>query len=194
MSQTTPIQFEITSPTHLDKKIAEIQETLKTANLSWNAYSFGRAYRFANEGVDGARIYYPGIYQGDGKDYWNCFPNDNIKSYSFVYVTQPQDIRGLSDGFHYYTASLRVIMVFDLDEISTSYDYRYIELLKYDAIERLSLVSELTIDQVYDHIEDCFEGFTTEILEFQYLREKFGALRFDCSVNYETSCKLTNTY
>ena len=193
MSYITPIEFEVTDPVLLDAKIAEIQTALKTASLSWNGYSFARAYKHAKN-VNGAKVYYPAVYQGQSLDYLNVYPNDNLSSYSFTYVKQPQTLDSETDGFHDYEAELSVVVVFRLHKIGTSNAYRFTELLKYDVIRALEDIDSLTIESVYDEIEDCFSDFTVTEIEPQYLSEKFGALRFDCSVHYSNNCQITNTY
>jgi len=193
MSYTTPIQFEVPDPVLLDEKIAEIQAVLKTAELSWNEYSFARAYKQAKN-VEGAKVYYPAVYQGVDLDYLNVFPNDNLTSYSFVYVKQPQTLDSQTSGFHDYSAELSVIVVFRLNKIGTSNAYRFTELLKYDVIRQLEDIPDLIFGNVYDEIEDCFADFTVSEIEYQYLSERFGGLRFDCSVDYSNNCQITNTY
>ena len=193
MTYTTPIQFEVTSPTHLDAKIAEIQTALKTANLSWNQYSFARAYRFAKN-VEGAKVYYPAVYQATTKDYLNVFPNDNLTAYSFVYVKQPQELESETNQWQDYTADIAIILAFRLDKIGTSYDYRFTERLKYDVVEALKNVDKLDIGSVYDEMEECFDLFTVSEIETEYLSEKWGALRLDCSVGYGNNCLIENSY
>ena len=194
MSYSEPIQFEVPGATMLDAKIAEIQDVLKTANLSWNAYSFARAYRFAKPNVDGAKVYYPAVYQAVKGDYLNVFPNDNLSSYSFVYVGQPQDLLSENNGFHNYTAKIDIIIVFQFSKIGAANPYRFTELLKYDVINQLALVPALEIKRVYDEIEECFSSFTIEEIEAKYLSDRYGALRFNCDVRYETDCEIINTY
>ncbi|RKZ99993.1 MAG: hypothetical protein DRQ47_10135 [Gammaproteobacteria bacterium] len=193
MSYTTPIQFEVTDPVLLDNKIAEIQTVLKTATLLWNEYSFARAYKHAKM-VEGAKVYYPAVFQGTGMDYLNMFPNDNLNSYSFVYAGQPQDLQYNDEGTHEYETTISIIVVFQLKKIGTSYDNRFTERLKYDVIDALALVPDLEIETVYDEIEECFAEFTVTEIEAQYLSEQFGALRLDCSVNYSNECLIINTY
>jgi len=198
MSRTTPIQFEVTDPQGLDLKISEIQTRLKTANLPWNVYSFARAYRFVKVSqigsVGGAVITYPAVFQGEGLDYLDVFPNDNLKSFSFVVADQLQELKNENNGWHEYEGEISIILVFQLKKIGTANKYRFIELLKYDVIETLKLVPDLTIGSVYDDIALCYSDFSTSEIEVKYLSEQYGALRFDCSVDYSINCKLTNTY
>lgn len=193
MSYSTPIQFEVADPVLLDAKIAEVQAVLKTSVLSWNQYSFARAYRHAKM-VNGAKVFYPAVYQGAGLDYLNVFPNDNLTSYSFVYSGGPHELLSENNGFHHYESVISVIVVFRLNKIGSSYDNRFTERLKYDVIEQLGLVPELEVSAVYDDIEDCFSDFTLNEIETQYLSEQFGGLRFNCLVRYSNDCIITNSY
>ena len=193
MSYTTPIQFEVSNPVLLDAKIAEIQTALKTANLSWNQYSFGRAYKHVRL-EDGAKVYYPAVYQGAGKDYLSMFPNDNMTNYSFVYASSPQDLQSSDEGTHTYETEISIILVFQFAKISSLYDNRFIERIKYDVIEALKLVSDLLINTVYDDIEDCFADFSVEQIESQFISDQYGALRLDCDMRYENDCLIENTY
>jgi len=193
MSYTTPIQFEVANPVGVDEKVAEIQTALKTASLSWNEYSFGRAYKYVRM-KDGGKVYYPAVYQGRGKDYLSTFPNDNMTNYSFVYVRSPQDLSSADEGIHTYEAKISIILVFQFAKITTNYDNRFIERLKYDVIEALKLIPDLIINQVFDDIEDCFADFSTEEVESQFISDQYGALRFDCDVRYQNECLIENTY
>lgn len=193
MSTTTPIQFEVSDPVGIDAKIAEIQEALKTASLPWNEISFARAYKHARL-KDGSKVYYPAVFQGTGKDYLSLFPNDNLDSYSFTYLDQPQDLRDDDNGIHYFESEIKIIVVYQPGKIGSLYDNRFSERLKYDVIQALHLVPDLEVNTTYDEIDECFSDFTVEEIESQYLSERYGALRFDCSVKFSNDCQITNTY
>ena len=194
MSYATPIQFTVTSPILLDEKIAEIQTKLDT--LSWLTYSFARAYRFAKT-VDGANVYYPAVYQGSsggGLDYHNCLPNDNYTSHAFTYVKQPQRIVDATLGYEISQADISIIFVFRLDKISSKKSYYYTELLKYDVVALLDTIDSLKINETFDEMEAVFSDFTASAIEAKFLNKDFGALRFDCEVEYSNNCKITNSY
>lgn len=193
MSYKTPTQFKVgTSNTAilLDEKIEEIQTAMD--DLSWLTYSFARAYKTYKD-MGETRITYPAVYQGDGVDYLNCFPNDNYASHSFVFVRQPQRLISTTQGWNDYEADISIIVFFRLKEISTK-GYHFTEELKYDVVEILEDIPELTINEVYDEIEDAYADFTVSAIESEFLTEDTGALRFDCTVKYSNNCEITNIY
>ena len=192
MSYATPIEYTITSPILLDAKIAEIQTAL--SGISWMTYSLARAYRHAMD-TDGGRVYYPAAYQGDGIDYYNCFPNDNIaKAQSFVYVRQPQRFVDGTLGFDTYQADISIIVFFKLKAIRSTNLYHFTEELKYDIATALDAIDSLKINEVFDDVESAYADFTISHIESEFLKESYGALRFDCEVEYSNNCKITNTY
>lgn len=191
MSYSTPTQFEITTPVLLDAKIAEIQTAMDA--LSWLTYSFARAYREFKE-TDAGRVSYPAVYQGDGVDYLNVFPNDNYASHSFVYVRQPHDVLDTNSGFETLQGDISIIVFYRLKQISTTKDYHFSELLKYDVLKVLDAIDSLTINQVFDEIEEAYADFSTDWLEGEFLKEDMGAMRFDCNIKYSNDCIITNSY
>jgi hypothetical protein len=196
MTYATPTQFTVSSAILLDAKIAEVQTALDS--LSWLTFSFARGYRMFKD-VDGQRVAYPAVYQGKtsahhASDYVNVFPNDNYASHSFVYVRQPQRMQRNDNGFHEYEADISVIVYYKLRDIDDTKGYHFSEELKYDVVEKLEALPELTVNEVFDDIEQVYSDFTAAAIESEFLAEGMGALRFDCTVNYSNDCKITNTY
>lgn len=186
MSYKTPTEHTITNGIYLDAKIAEIQSAL--SGLSWLSYSFGRAFRHSKDG----QSFYPAVYQGGTADYLNCFPNDHINSFSFVYVRQPQTINAVDNGVYHYEAELGIVFYFQLDKLSTTHDYRFTELLKYDVMTKLDDIEGLTVTAVIDEIEEAYSDFSS--VDAQFLDDDNGGMRFDCTVKYSQNCEQSNTY
>lgn len=190
MSYKAPVQHTVTSPKFLDDKIDEIQTAM--GELSWMDKSFARAFKGVTE-VGGNEVTFPEVYQGSGLDYLNVMPSDEWGAYSFVYVRQPQEVISYDDYFIRYSANIAIIIFFDLEDISTSYDYRFTELLKEDVLNKLHEIKPLELTETFDDAADVFADFSKTI-ERKYLQRKYGGLRIECSIEYENKCKTDNTY
>ena len=172
----------------LDAKLKEIQQ--KMDELDWLEKSFSRAFKGMND--DG--LNYPEVYQGKGKDYCNVSPNDKYKSFSFIYVGQPQTMDGIQKHFFNMTAEISVIFFFNLNKIDPDIQYRFTELLKADVLAKLDEVAKLTVNQVFDEVLECYSEFSPETVKKEYLQKHFGALKFECTVRYSNDCKIINSF
>jgi len=190
MSYTTPTEQVITSPHLVDVIIKKIQTQL--ASLTWITKSFGRAYKHTRL-VDSRTVTYPAIFQSWKSDYYDGFPNDNLTAYSFIYVN-PEEIIEKGSKIHNIQRKISVIIFFDLEKIDNTLQYRFTELLKEDVLIKLGNVRGLEVNGTSDEVEDAFSDFSISEINPEFLKERYGALRIDCTVYYlNTKCTI-NTY
>ena len=193
MSYREPIAQVIADPVLLDKEIKNIQTVLST--LSWLEKSFGRAFK----GIrlkEGRKVTYPAIFQQWKKDYYDAFPNDNIKSYSFIFP-EPSEITEYNiKGKHEIQRDISIILFFDLEQIDNTLQYRFIELLKEDVIIVLATLKpgKLEINDITDDVEEVFSDFTVDEIKTEFLADKYGALKFECTIFYRNENCIVNTY
>ena len=98
MSQDSPVVHVITDPVLLDKEIAAIQA--KLATLTWLQFSFARAIKMFRINGEGTKVSFPAIFQAWKEDYYDAFPNDNIISYSFIFVDPSSVVEFNSKRIH----------------------------------------------------------------------------------------------
>lgn len=191
MSYKDPIAQVIADPVLLDKEIKAIQTTLAT--LSWLEKSFGRAFKWVR--MDKTRkVYYPAIFQVWKKDYYDGFPNDNIKSYSFIYPDPEEITENSNRGAHEIQRDISIILFFDLEQIDNTLEYRFTEKLKEDVIIKLATLRSLEINKITDEVEEVFNDFTVDQIKAQYLKDKYGALKFECTIFYSKDNCTLNVY
>lgn len=193
MSYRNPIEQVIADPVLLDKEIKNIQTALST--LPWLEKSFGRAFK----GVrlkEGRKVNYPAIFQSWKKDYYDAFPNDNIKSYSFIFPEPSEITEHEIKGKHEIQRDISIILFFDLEQIDNTLEYRFTELLKEDVIIVLATLKpgKLEINDITDDIEEVFSDFTVDEIKSEFLADKYGALKFECTIFYRNENCILNTY
>ena len=192
MSQTTPIVHVIDDPVLLDKVIKKIQTTLSV--LDWITFSFGRAFvKF--KVIDNQKTSYPGIFQAWKQDYYNAFPNDNIaKGYSFIFADPGDEITEYNTKRnHQIERKLKVIVFFDMEKIDNTLEYPFMEKLKEDVLFQLDTLGKevLQVDDITDDIEEVFEDFSISEIKAEFLGERYGAFKFECTVFYRNdNCEI----
>jgi len=190
MSYQEPIQHVIADPVLVDKEIKDIQTEMD--KITWLEFSFGRAFKQFRLNKD-TKVSYPAIFQEKNKDYYDAYPNDHIKSYSFVYV-DPSSIAEFNvKRSHNFDQDISVVVFFDMEQIDDTLNERISEKLKEDVIFALSSLkpTRLQINNITDDIEDAFSDFTPSEIKAEFLKRKYGAFKFDCTVFYTNdNCEL----
>lgn len=192
MSYKNPIAHVIDNPVLLDKEIKNIQTAL--ASLPWLEKSFGRALK-AFRMVGDRKVSYPAIFQEWKKDYYDAFPNDNIKSYSFVYA-DPSEVTEYNHKQQIIERDISIILFFDMEKIDNTLQYRFIEKLKEDVLIALSNLrrGSLEVNNITDEVEEVFNDFSISEIKAEFLKTRYGALKFDCTIFYQNdNCDL-NSY
>ena len=195
MSRTTPIIHVIDNPVLLDKAIKDIQTAL--AVLDWITFSFGRAFK-KFQVINNNKTSYPAIFQAWKKDYYIAYPNDNIdKGYSFVFADPGDDITEYnSRRNHQIERKINIIVFFDMEKIDNTLLYPFQEKLKEDVFFQLSTINKekLVVNDVTDDIEEVFDDFTPSEIKAEFLGERYGAFKFECTVFYTNDNCTINSF
>ena len=190
MSYTAPIEHVTANPVLVDKEIKDIQTEM--AKIPWLKLSFARAFKQFKL-VDSVKVSFPAIFQELNKDYYNAYPNDHLKSYSFVFVDPSSVVEFNVKRSHNIEHPISVIVFFDMEEIDSVLDERISEKLKEDVIFALSSLkpNRLQINNITDDVEEAFNDFTPSEIKSEFLKERYGAFKFDCTVFYSNdNCAL----
>ena len=193
MSQTIPTPHVISSPVLVDKEIAAIQDQMST--LSWLEFSFGRAFKQFKV-VNGSKVSFPAIFQELGKDYYNAFPNDNIISHSFVFVDPEVITEWNTVRKHQIEHDISIIVFFNLEKIDNALTYRFTEKLKEDVIFVLSDLrpNTLEVNNIIDGVEESFSDFSISEIKSEFLKLRYGAFKFECTIHYANDNCALNTF
>ena len=193
MSQEDPVVNIIADPVLLDKEIAAIQAAMST--LPWLAKSFGRAFKHFKTS-EGSKVSFPAIFQAWKKDYYNAFPTDHVISQSFVFADPSEVTENHSKKIHQIEKDISIIVFFDMERIDNTLEYPFQEKLKEDVIIALSIVGNkrLEINEITDDIEEVYNDFSVSEIKTEFLQERYGAFKFDCTLFYKNeNCDL-NVY
>ncbi len=193
MSQEDPIVHVIPNPVLLDKAIAKIQSAMGT--LPWIQKSFARAFKRFKI-VEGSKVSYPAIFQKWKGDYYTAFPNDRLTGQSFVFVSPSEITEYDTRKIHYIKRNVSIIISFDLEKIDNALEYRFTEKLKEDVIIVLATIgkSSLEINNITDELEDVFGDFSVSEIESVFFKERYGSLKFDCTIFYKNETCDLNVY
>jgi len=182
MSYSSPKTPTITSPVLLDKRIQSLQIALSA--LSWLDYSFARARLQTKETEQQGLVSYPEVFQGDGLDWQDVFPNDILKSFCFWYVPGGEVLDYPQDRYH--EAVTQLIFQVNLKKIDPGKTYYYLEELKKDVLDilALKLKQQETLTAYFDNVRDVYTEFTTDYIAPRYVSKDFGFMRFDILLKY----------
>lgn len=194
MSYSNPSTPTIATPVGLDIQIQKIQTALST--LPWMEKAFGRAFRgFTEQEGSNQRILVPEVFQGAGLDFLKVFPNDNCKSFSFIYPELQESVDDYQKKSQQLSRNVAVIIFVNFDKIDTALGYRFTEALKADVLLKLSNPGiRFTPTGFTDDVEQAYREFTVSRIEAKYLQRKFGAMRFDGVVAYQNDECTLNTF
>lgn len=196
-----PLTPLIANPVNIDRPIQEIQIALSA--LGWLEKSFGRAFLAykSSHGTfgDKKQKQYPHVWQGfttDGKpmDLLEVLPNDNLKSQSFVKVDEPIQVTDyVAGGWSLMTATISIIVWFNLREIDPTINYDFTELLAGQVQRALTNITlspgaELQILRRWETAKNVFKDYDITELKDQELVYPRGGFRFECTLVYQEDC------
>lgn len=168
------------NPQLLDRVIEKIQTALAD-NLPWLNFAFGRAERLKKD--IGGRVYFlPSVYVGNN-EYEKITPDDRqLGNYAFCTVDEPQFVEWVNGQDNTIRATLNVIVWVDMRTVEPT-DERNRELVKRDILRALNGKVDVKdgrfkINQIYEHAEHIFEGFTLDEIDNQFLMHPFCGWRF----------------
>lgn len=189
-----PLTPLIPAPVNIDRPIQEMQVALSA--LPWLEKSFGRAFDAYVKGADDKILIYPQVWQGNGKDFLNVMPNDNLTSLCFFKVEDPIDVlEFLPNEYSQMRARVSAIFWFNYSRIDpdAAIGYPYVELLKGEAQRKLTNIlfsptSSLKILRVWEGADNVFRGYTIDKVEKQELVWPFGGFRIECELTFNEDC------
>lgn len=191
MSYKDPDVPTISNPVLLDKAIQTIQ--LKLATLSWLKKAFGRSYK-AVELRDGISFNSPEIYTEDG-EYLSMMPNDNVDSYCFFDVDDPQTIEDFepnANAFTTFKANVGIVFYWHLERVDSTKTYRFGEELKKDVLDilirGLNGRPVVVVTEIYEEIDNVFRGYTIDPAKTQLFKHPWQGMRFDCELIFREEC------
>ena len=83
-----------------------------------------------------------------------------------------------------------------MEKIDNTFQYPFIEKLKEDVLIALSNLrrGSLEVNNITDEVEEVFNDFSISEIKAEFLKTRYGALKFDCNIFYENSNCVLNTY
>lgn len=180
-----------TNPQLLDRVIGVIQTALAD-NLPWLNFAFGKAERTKKE-IDGRIYFLPTVYVGKN-DYAEITPDDNhFGCYSFCTVEEPQFVEWVNGEQNKIRAYINVIVWVDMREIEPT-DERNKELVKRDILRVLNgkvalKAGTFRINQVWEHAEHVFDGFTLDENDNQFMMHPYCGWRFRGEMTITDYCE-----
>ena len=83
-----------------------------------------------------------------------------------------------------------------MEKIYNTLQYTFIEKLKEDVLIALSNLrrGSLEVNNITDEVEEVFNDFSISEIKSEFLKTRYGALKFDCKIFYENSNCDLNSY
>lgn len=186
-----PLTPLVPNPVNLDVPTNELQ--LSLSGIPWIEASFGRAWRVPRKETNGKIIYYPEVWQGEGKDLLNVMENDNLAAHCFWYFPDPANINNWNNGLYSrIERPAHLFVLFNLDKINPAATYRFTEELKRDLLDKLRNTrlssATLTVNRVFEQASQVFNVFTINEAENQTFVHPWGGFRIECLLNYTEHC------
>ena len=178
------------SPVLLDRAIQSIQQHL-LAGLPWLNSAFGRAYKIT-ELLDNNKFTYPAVYTSDG-EYASVLPNDNIGNFSWFDIYDPQRVVNISPRHNQLSVNGALVFWYDLTTIYSDNSCLYTEEVKNEIIKVLTSnilpnTGKIEIDEIYEHFENIYRGYSIETVDRQYFMYPYTGLRIEFTLILKELC------
>jgi hypothetical protein len=178
------------NPEFLDIIIVQIQDTLKE-KLSWLNYSFGRCQKMAKT-VDNKQHFFPAVHIGFG-EYRSVFPDESLGNFSFVSISDPQEIKFVPKTFNDATFTYSLVFWLNLNKIFAGEKDRNAEAIKAQILSILTRQTYLTsgritVDRIYEEAENIYKGYSIKEIETQFLTQPFVGFRFEGKMTLVEKC------
>lgn len=186
---STPL---IPSPVNLDRPIQALQQEFAN-ELIWLEKSFGRTW-LAYKKRNGRDFFYPAGWAGQNEDQHNLLCNDNLDSYSFFKIEDPQDVLEYVP-FQKNRICLNVNIIFwlHLERVDPTATYRNTEVYKVqitDVIKNFVFPESATLEilSIYEEARNIYRGYTIALIDNQVLTYPHVGFRFECRLCYKEDC------
>jgi len=195
MSYVDPVIPLISAPVGLDYAIQTIQ--VKMGTLDWISHAYGKS-TIGTRKQDLVEEYYPEVYHGSA-EYKSVEFNDFIKGQCFFIAGDAKMLSQDQGTYGWYTYPLSVVFWFNYDKIDTVRTYRFIELLKQDAVDVLirgigGTGIRFEIDNISEQFKTVFREYSYTESDKQYIKHPYGCFRIDGEVTFTESCYQGNIY
>lgn len=166
-------------PRLFDVVVGEIQDGI-AANIAWLDHIFGKAERLVKV-INGKKYYSPNIYVG-GNDYFELSPDSNVGNFCFFVLDEPQKVIFERGELNEVKAPFSLIVWFDMRKVLDEYG-RNIEAVKRQLLRTLNgeimlKTGKMTINTIYERVENIFQGFTLDEVDNQFLMQPYCGFRF----------------
>ena len=83
-----------------------------------------------------------------------------------------------------------------MEKIDNTLEYPFHEQLKEDVFFQLSTINKeiLVINDITDDMEEVFNDFTPSEIKAEFLGERYGAFKFECTVFYRNENCAINAF
>ena len=179
------------SPILFDRLMQSIQKGLLD-KLTWLNNAYGRSFTLETTTADGRSIKFPAVYIGAG-DYLSMFPDDNLGSYSFFEIYDPQTLDAKSKTTKIQNAKGAIVFWIDMSRIFADNAFLHIEEIKNDILMALRSIrlepgDRMELLELYESPKNVFKGYNISQIEGQYLTYPYYGLRIEVSLNTEVLC------
>ncbi len=184
------------SPVNLDMYIYQMQGAF-AEGLPWLEKAFGRSWKMfrqdsgAGKSKGVPRGYaFPGVYSG-GKEYFNCLPNDTLKSYCFFSVRdtgEPVATNGnqpyVPGVYNDWKQPVDIIFWWNGDKTSPGFDYPLTENYLANIRKVLRFIPWFLITGVQYNPDNVFNEYSLDHVAEQYLSQPFGGVKIMGEINF----------
>lgn len=179
------------SPILFDRLMQSIQKGLLD-KLTWLNNAYGRSFTLETTTADARSVKFPAVYIGAG-DYLSMFPDDNLGSYSFFEIYDPQTLDAKSKTTKIQNAKGAIVFWIDMSRIFADNAFLHIEEIKNDILMALRSIrlepgDRMELLELYESPKNVFKGYNISQIEGQYLTYPYYGLRIEVSLNTEVLC------
>lgn len=186
VSYTDPFAPTIEEPVGLDREIQRLQ-LLLLAEVPWLQLSYGKAYRGSRKQPGATKVlYYPEVYSGQGREYRDVLPNDNVQAQSFFYPTGPavNAAREPLPATLGLTQAVDLIVWANLERIDPDAGHRFEHELLLDVLRVLNADGQVRVLRAFTTNEEIFRGFSLELVNAESaLRQPYYGFRVQLELN-----------
>lgn len=204
MIQLSPLAIKdvtphiIQNPKRIDIAVKGFQSSF--SELNWLTKSFARAIKQSTI-RDNTEYTYPAIFVQSGYDLLDMLQLDNWDAYSFFFARDPETVLEYEFGVrNKFRRVLSAIFWFDLTKIdSVSDPTEVMEEIKTQVLDKIrntrfeansdgDTVIDHAVLSIFDVPEVIFDGFSTNLVDDQFLYFQYAGLRIDMECFYFSSC------
>ena len=181
-------------PKLFDEAVGYLQQSLQNDGFftEFLGNIFGIAERNVKQ-IDGVKYFTPNWYIGGG-EYVGLLPDEYLGNYVFFTLDEPQEIAHEQGLQNRYTCGFNIILWAKFDSISDRDGDRNRERIKADFLDCIEHAwmkrGAFSIDRIYEHAENVFQGYTTDEVDNQYMMQPYFGYRFHGELMIMDECRV----